>query len=39
MTVEQRLQSEIQDSKRWIEYTQDDSTFKRVLKKRAELTT
>jgi hypothetical protein len=37
MTVEQTLQSEIQDSKRWIECTQEDSTYKRDLFKRIEL--
>jgi hypothetical protein len=37
MNVEQTLQSEIQDSKRWIECTQDDNTYKRDLKKRIEL--
>jgi hypothetical protein len=37
MTLEQRLQSEIQDSKRWIECTQNNSTYKRDLKKRVEL--
>jgi hypothetical protein len=37
MTLEQRLQSEIQDSKRWIECTQNNSTHKRDLKKRVEL--
>jgi hypothetical protein len=37
MNVEQTLQGEIQDSKRWIECTQDDNTYKRDLKKRIEL--
>ena len=37
MTVEQTLQSEIQDSKRWIGCTQDDNTYKRDLKKRIEI--
>jgi hypothetical protein len=37
MTVEQTLQSEIQDSKRWIECTPEDSTYKRDLFKRIEL--
>lgn len=37
MTLEQRLQSEIQDSKRWIECTQNNGTYKRDLKKRVEL--
>jgi hypothetical protein len=37
MTVEQTLQGEIQASKRWIECTQEDSTYKRDLFKRIEL--
>ena len=37
MNVEQILQGEIQDSKRWIECTQDDNTYKRDLNKRIEL--
>jgi hypothetical protein len=37
MTVEQTLQGEIQDSKKWIECTQEDSTYKRDLFKRIEL--
>jgi hypothetical protein len=31
------LQNEIKDSKRWIECTQEDSTYKRDLEKRIEL--
>jgi hypothetical protein len=37
MTIEQRLQSEIQESERWIECTQDECTYKRDLTKRIEL--
>jgi hypothetical protein len=35
--VEQTLQKEIQDSKKWIERDQDESTYKRDLKIRIEL--
>ena len=37
MTVEQTLQSEIQDANRWIECTKEENTYKRDLKKRIEL--
>ena len=37
MDVEQLLQNEIKDSKRWIEVEKDESTYKRNLKKRVEL--
>ena len=37
MNVEQLLQNEIKDSKRWIEVEKDESTYKRNLKKRVEL--
>ena len=37
MTIHQTLQTEIEDSKRWIEYTQEESTYKRDLYKRLEL--
>ena len=37
MNVEQTLQSEIQYSKRRIECTQEDNTYKRNPKKRIEL--
>jgi conjugal transfer/entry exclusion protein len=37
MSIQQILQNEIEDSKRWIECTQDDSTYKRDLQKRIEL--
>ena len=37
MSIEQTLQSEIQSSKRWIECTQEDSTYKRDSFKRIEL--
>lgn len=37
MSIEQILQKEIQQSKRWIEIERDDSTYKRDLKKRVEL--
>jgi len=36
MTVEQTLQNEIQEAKRWINCTKDDNTYKH-LKKRIEL--
>jgi hypothetical protein len=37
MTIEQALDKEIQESKRWIECTLEDSTYKRDLYKRIEL--
>jgi len=37
VTVEQILQKEIDDSKRWIDRKKDESTYKRDLKKRLEL--
>jgi hypothetical protein len=37
MSVEQALQIEIDESKKWIERENDDSTYKRDLKKRIEL--
>ena len=37
MTLQQALQREIEDSKRWIERTLDDSIYKRDLQKRIEL--
>jgi hypothetical protein len=37
MNVRQALQDEIQESKKWIECTQEDSTYKRYLFKRIEL--
>ena len=37
MTIQQTLQKEIEESKRWIEVEKDDSTYKRDLKKRIEL--
>jgi len=37
MSIQQALQSEIEDSKRWIECTQEDSTYRRDLIKRIEL--
>jgi hypothetical protein len=37
MSVQQALQNEIEESKRWIESTQEDSTYKRDLYKRIEL--
>jgi hypothetical protein len=36
-SVQQALQNEIEESKRWIESTQEDSTYKRDLYKRIEL--
>ena len=39
MSIQQELQNEIEDSKRWIECTQEDSTYKRDLYKRIELIT
>jgi len=38
MSIEQRLQNEIQESKRWIEIEKEDTTYKRNLAKRIELT-
>ena len=37
MRLEQTLQNEIEDSKKWIERTSEDSTYKRDLFKRIEL--
>jgi hypothetical protein len=37
MSIEQILQNEIKDSKRWIEVEKDESTYKRNLKKRVDL--
>lgn len=37
MTIEQTLLQEIEESKKWIECTLDDSTYKRDLYKRIEL--
>jgi hypothetical protein len=37
MSIQQTLQEEIEESKRWIECTQEDSTYKRELIKRIEL--
>jgi hypothetical protein len=37
MSIEQILQNEIQESKRWIEIERDESTYKRDLRKRVEL--
>jgi len=37
MTLEQTLQNEIEDSKRWLEIEKDNSTYKRDLQKRIEL--
>ena len=37
MTIEQLLQNEIKNSQRWIEIEQEESTYKRDLKKRVEL--
>jgi hypothetical protein len=37
MSIQQTLQNEIEDSKRWIECTREDSTYKRDLQKRIEL--
>jgi hypothetical protein len=37
MSIQQTLQNEIQESKRWLEIEQDDSTYKRDLQKRIEL--
>ena len=37
MSIERILRDEIQKSKRWIEIEKDESTYKRILKKRVEL--
>jgi hypothetical protein len=37
VTIEQILQNEIHESKRWIEIEKDESTYKRDLKKRVKL--
>jgi hypothetical protein len=37
MSIQQKLQNEIEDSKRWIEVEKDDSTYRRDLQKRIEL--
>jgi len=37
MTIQQTLQKEIEESKRWIEVEKDDSTYKRDLQKRIDL--
>jgi hypothetical protein len=37
MTIEEILQKEVKDSKRWIEVEKDESTYKRDLLKRVEL--
>jgi hypothetical protein len=37
MSIEQTLQNEIQESKKWIEVEKDDSTYKRDLQKRINL--
>jgi hypothetical protein len=37
MSIQQALQKEIEESKRWIECTQEDSTYKQDLQKRIEL--
>jgi hypothetical protein len=37
MSIQQALQNEIEESKRWIACTQEDSTYKRDLYKRIEL--
>jgi len=37
MTVEQVLQTEIDESKRWLDRETEESTFKRDLQKRIEL--
>ena len=37
MTVDQILQQEIRDSELWLSRTQEESTYKRDLKKRIEL--
>ncbi|MGB5091530.1 MAG: hypothetical protein WBN72_11355, partial [Nitrososphaeraceae archaeon] len=37
MSIEQRLQNEIQESKRWIDIEKEETTYKRDLAKRIEL--
>jgi hypothetical protein len=37
VTIEQTLQTEIEDSKRWLNLEKDNSTYKRDLAKRIEL--
>ena len=37
MTVEQKLQYEINDSKRWLDLETEETTYKRDLQKRIEL--
>jgi hypothetical protein len=37
MSIEQRLQNEIQESKRWVDIEKEDTTYKRDLAKRIEL--
>ena len=37
MSIEQRLQNEIQESKRWIDIEKEETTYKRNLAKRIEL--
>jgi hypothetical protein len=37
MSIQQTLQKEIEESKRWLDVEKDDSTFKRDLQKRIEL--
>ena len=37
MSIEQLLQTEIQESERWIEIEKENSSYKRDLKKRVEL--
>src|SRR5437867_8420452 len=37
MSIEQRLQNEIQESKRWIDIEKEDTTYKRDVAKRIEL--
>jgi hypothetical protein len=38
MSIQQTLQNEIEESKRWLQVEKDDSTYKRDLRKRVELT-
>jgi len=37
MSIEQTLQSEVEESKRWLYTQREESTYKRDLKKRIEL--
>ncbi len=37
MTVQQTLQCEIQDAKRWLDVQKEESTYRRDLRKRIEL--